>query len=196
VTAPTSAHPSAHPSTHSSARSSPTDGFDALDVCHRQILFTLGKLSALITRLGDAGADAQARELAAEILHFFDTTVRRHHEDEERHVFPPLIAAGDPQTVQAVLRLAQDHSWLEEDWMELQPQLAAIAGGQTWCNVEQLQEAAQVFSALLHDHVALEESLIYPQARQQLQGSARRDMGREMAARRRAERQQARRSGG
>ena len=115
MTAPTSAHPS----THSSARSSPTDGFDALDVCHRQILFTLGKLSALITRLGDVGADAQARELAGEILHFFDTTVRRHHEDEERHVFPPLIAAGDPQTVQAVLRLAQDHSWLEEDWMEL-----------------------------------------------------------------------------
>lgn len=172
------------------------DGFDALDVCHRQILFTLGKLRALVTHLADAGADAQAQELAQEILHFFDTTVRRHHEDEERHVFPPLIDAGDPETVQAVLRLSQDHNWLEEDWMELQPQLAAIAAGQAWCNVELLHEGAEVFSALLHDHIALEESVIYPQARARLQERARRDMGREMAARRRAERQQARKTGG
>lgn len=177
-------------------RSPSDDGFDALDVCHRQILFTLGKLRALVTRLADAGADAQAQELAQEILHFFDTTVRRHHEDEERHVFPPLIDAGDPETVQAVLRLSQDHNWLEEDWMELQPQLAAIAAGQAWCNVELLHEGAEVFSALLHDHIALEESVIYPQARARLQERARRDMGREMAARRRAERQQARKTGG
>jgi len=48
-----------------------------------------------------------------------------------------------------------------------------------------------VFSALLRDHIALEESLIYPQARERLQGRQRRDMGREMAARRRATRGQA-----
>ncbi|NRF71092.1 hemerythrin domain-containing protein [Aquincola sp. S2] len=170
------------------------DGFDVLDACHRQMLFTLGKLSALITRLAGIGPDEEAQALAREVFDFFDTTVRRHHEDEERHVFPPLVAAGDPDTVQAVLRLAQDHDWLEEDWMELQPQLAAIAAGQAWCNVEVLRDGAAVFSALLHDHIALEESMIYPQARERLRERARCDMGREMAARRRAERQQGRRT--
>jgi hemerythrin-like domain-containing protein len=86
--------------------------------------------------------------------------------------------------VQAVLRLQQDHDWLEEDWMALSPHLAAIAAGQSWWEVESLRDGVSVFSALLRDHIALEESLIYPQARQRLQGMQRRDMGREMAARR------------
>jgi hemerythrin-like domain-containing protein len=124
--------------------------------------------------------------MASEVLTFFSTTVRQHHEDEERHVFPRLATDCDAETVQAVLRLQQDHDWLEEDWMALSPHLAAIAAGQSWWEIESLRDGASVFSALLRDHIALEESLIYPQARQRLQGAQRRDMGREMAARRRA----------
>jgi iron-sulfur cluster repair protein YtfE (RIC family) len=162
------------------------DGFDVLDACHRRILFAVGKLSALVTRLSTFGADAEARSLSAELLDFFSSTVRQHHEDEERHVFPRLATDGDEETVQAVLRLQQDHDWLEEDWMALSPHLAAIAAGQTWCELEVLREGTAVFSALLHDHIALEESLIYPQARDWLQRPQRHAMGREMAARRRA----------
>jgi hemerythrin-like domain-containing protein len=163
------------------------DGFDVLDACHRRILFAVGKLSALVARLGAFGTDAEARSMAAELLDFFSSTVRQHHEDEERHVFPRLVTEGDDETVQAVLRLQQDHDWLEEDWMALSPHLAAISGGQSWCNLDVLRDGAAVFSALLHDHVALEESLIYPRAREWLQAPQRYAMGREMAARRRAE---------
>ena len=169
------------------AASPADDGFDVLDACHRRILFAIGKLSALVTRLDGFGRDAEARSLAAECLDFFSSTVRQHHEDEERHIFPRLVSDGDDETVQAVLRLQQDHNWLEEDWMALSPHLSAIAAGQSWCDLEVLREGVAVFSALLHDHIALEESLIYPQARGRLNGMQRHAMGREMAARRRAE---------
>jgi hemerythrin-like domain-containing protein len=162
------------------------DGFDALDVCHRQTLLTLGKLAALVTRLRRHGCDATARALASEIVTHFSTTARQHHEDEERHVFPRLLASDDPDIVQAVQRLQQDHGWLEEDWRELSAQLDAVASGQTWFDLDALQEAATVFIALSHEHIALEESCIYPQARARLRHAERREMGREMAARRRA----------
>jgi iron-sulfur cluster repair protein YtfE (RIC family) len=163
------------------------DGFDVLDACHRQIVFTLGKLAALVSRLERVGPDADARALAREIGQFFSTTARQHHEDEERHVFPALLKGGDADIRQAVLlRLQQDHGWLEEDWLELAPQIDAVAAGTAWYNLDELREGVKVFTALSHDHIALEESLIYPEARARLLAGDRREMGREMAARRRA----------
>lgn len=162
------------------------DGLDVLDACHRQTVFTLGKLAALVSRLDKFGPDAEARAMAREIVQYFSTTARQHHEDEERHVFPKLLAASDDETTQVVLRLQQDHGWLEENWIEIAPQLDAVAAGMTWYDPAALSEGVKVFAALSLDHIALEESLIYPQVRAKLQGAERREMGREMAARRRA----------
>ena len=52
-------------------------------------------------------------------------------------------------------------------------------------DLDALQEAATVFIALSHEHIALEESCVYPQARARLHATERREMGREMAACRR-----------
>lgn len=169
-----------------SSESTSVDGFDVLDACHRQTLHTLEKLTDLVARLTTGGADDQARAMAGEIVHFFSTTARQHHEDEERHVLPKLATSDDPQIVQAVLRLSQDHNWLEEDWMEISPQVDAVACGLNWYDLDTLREGVEVFAALSRDHIALEESLIYPQARARLGTGERREMGREMAARRRA----------
>jgi len=167
------------------------DGFVALDQCHRNSLQCLAHLAELVERVARNGADAKVRRLADDIVEHFSTVARRHHEDEERHVFPPLIAKGDPQTVQAVLRLQQDHNWIEEDWMEIRPQLDAIAAGQNWVDIDLLREQTEVFSALMRDHIALEESYVYPEARAGMAPTARHEMGREMAARRRATRAKA-----
>ncbi|RQP24929.1 hemerythrin domain-containing protein [Piscinibacter terrae] len=167
------------------------DGFDVLDECHRQSLFMLGRLAALITRLGSIGADSEARSMAADIVRHFSTTVRQHHADEERYVFPKLASLGNADVTQAVLRLQCDHDWLEENWMELSPQLDAVACGLNWFDLDTLREAAQVFIALSHDHIALEESFIYPEAKARLQGRERSNMGRDMAARRAALRRKA-----
>ncbi len=161
------------------------NGFEALDACHRHTLAALERLQALIAHLDQQGADAEARAAAAEIEHFFSTTVHQHHQDEEKHVFPRMLASSDPDTVQTVLRLQQDHGWLEEDWRELSPLLAGLAGGQTWVDTDALRRGAEIFVALSHDHMALEESVIYPQARARVPLAEQRSMGREMAARHR-----------
>lgn len=177
--------------THETSR---TDGFAALDECHRTMQIKLGELSALVARLEDGEADADARSTAEGIVRFFSTVARQHHEDEERHVFPPLARGPDSTVVQAVLRLQQDHGWLEEDWMELAPHLQAIASGYTGWDIDLLREGTVIFSELYRDHIELEESLIYPAAREQINADGRRAMGREMAARHRAQREAQRRS--
>ena len=45
--------------------------------------------------------------------------------------------------------------------------LEALADGQTGLDLELLRHALEVFTTLYHEHVSLEESLIYPAARRQ-----------------------------
>ena len=164
--------------------------FGVLDECHRQTLAALDKLEAIADRI-EAGADPSTRELAADVVRHFAMTARQHHEDEERHVFPKLLAGADADTEQNILRLQQDHHWLEEDWRELEPHLDAVARGQSWYDVAFLRDGCDVFAALSRDHITLEETFLYPEARARtgpVEGEA---MGREMAARRRAARRAA-----
>ena len=167
------------------ATSVASGAFEVLDACHRQAVAMLGRLSDLVRGLDRGDPDRQARESAAEIIAFFSQTARQHHEDEERHVFPRLKDSGDPETAQAVLRL-QDHHWMDVDWNELSPALAAIAAGQGGFDVEALREGVEIFAALTYDHIALEESCIYPQARDRFATAELQHAAREMAQRRRA----------
>ena len=173
----------------SSAATAPSthDGFEVLDACHIQTVFTLGKLTALVSRLARVGADPEARAMASEIAAFFSGTARQHHQDEELFVFPKLLASGNAEIVQAVLRLQQDHAWLEEDWLELAPQVDAVACGQAWYDIDTLREGVEIFTELSRDHIALEESLIYPEARSRMLDSERLEMLRATTARRRAQ---------
>jgi hemerythrin-like domain-containing protein len=142
---------------------------DALDKTHRQVMVVLGELAQLIEHLDRAGVDAQARKMAQDICKFFSGSARQHHADEERVVFPGLLKSTDTTLVQHVLRLQQDHGWLEEDWLELEPQLQAVAEGYSWYDLDTLRAALPVFEQLYRDHIGLEESLIYPEARRQRQ---------------------------
>jgi hemerythrin-like domain-containing protein len=163
----------------------PSDGFEALDEAHRQMLAAASGLELLVATIDDHDPTAAQRAQARGFAELFATTVRQHHEDEERHVFPALLQSDDPQVVRAVLSLQQDHGWLEEDWLELEPHLQALATGFGTCDFDVLGPGSTVFVALLRAHIALEEALIYPQARSRLNEDSRHAMAREMAARRR-----------
>jgi hemerythrin-like domain-containing protein len=154
----------------------------------------LGELSALVAQLEHKDPDVEMRSAADSIVRFFSTVARAHHEDEERHVFPPLVNSTNTALVHAVLRLQQDHGWLEEDWMEIAPHLQAIAGGHAGWDIDALRAGTHVFTELYRDHIELEESFIYPEARVQMNADSRRAMGREMATRHRAERDARRRA--
>ena len=164
---PTQAYATRHAARAVRAAAPPMPELDALDRTHHQVLVVLGDMQRLVQHLDDAGVDAAARKLAQRICRFFNGTARAHHADEERLVFPQLLASGDAALVQHVLRLQQDHGWLEEDWLLLEPQLQAVAEGYSWYDLDTLRGALPVFEALYREHIALEESLIYPAARRQ-----------------------------
>ena len=169
--------------------------FEVLDAFHRQTVDMLAKLADLVGGLDKGGPGGEARQAAQEIVQFFSQTARQHHEDEERHVFPQLQDSNDPEIVQAVLRLQQDHHWMDVDWKELSPAIAAVADNRGGYDLEALREGVEIFTALSRDHIALEESWIYPQARIRFGSAELQQMGREMAERRRARGARAARAG-
>lgn len=167
------------------------EGFGFLDSCHQELVVRLQDLKTLAHTLVTEGSTAETRRQAKALQDWFNATARHHHLDEERHVFPALLSSQNPELVQATERLIQDHGWLEADWCEIEPSLSAAAAGQGWFDPLVLNHAIDVFTQLYLDHMNLEESLAYPEARQRIPLSERERMGRDMAARRAAREAQA-----
>jgi iron-sulfur cluster repair protein YtfE (RIC family) len=142
-----------------------TVDFKVLDDCHREIADHLQRLVVLTEKLQRRGIDPGARAEARAVEAFFSTTSRRHHADEESRVFPLLLASTDVDLVQKVRMLQQDHGWIEEDWRVVSSMLRAIAEGLVGDMQEELPAVVEIFSELLREHIALEESIIYPEAR-------------------------------
>lgn len=160
------------------------DLFDFLDETHRQLQRHLVLLRAVVEASQVGDLDASGRKQARQVLDFFNAEARQHHLDEENHIFPVLAASSDEALVAAARRLRQDHGWLEENWLHIEPAVAAMSAGNQWFDSAELQHALEVFEALYLDHLLLEESLAYPEAQKRLQAYDRAGMGREMAQRR------------
>lgn len=143
------------------------DKFEALDACHQQIQLHLDRLAALMPQIEAGDDDMALRKQVGDIEAFFSGTSRQHHADEEKNVFPALLTSDNAELVQAVRTLQQDHGWIEQNWIELAPMLRAIAQGEDWIDPAELLNAVEVFLALLHDHIVLEETLIYPESKRQ-----------------------------
>lgn len=139
--------------------------FKALDACHQEIAAHLERLAALFAHLADQGVDGHAQQEAGAIEAFFSETSQAHHQEEEAKVFPALLASSDEALVATVRMLQQDHGWIEEDWLAIAPQLRAIAAGYSWYDPDELRHGIEVFLELCREHIQLEESIIYPEAK-------------------------------
>ena len=139
--------------------------FKALDACHLQIQEHLVELQRVAKHMELEGLNAEDRKLAGEIEGFFSSTSRQHHEQEEKHVFPPLLATGTEEMKGIVRSLQQDHGFIEENWIELAPQLRAISEGNFWFDAAEFQHNVELFLELMNGHIALEESMIYPESK-------------------------------
>ena len=159
------------------------DTFEPLDHCHRETLRMLTELAMLVARIETIGVDTHARDTARLVDRYFREDLRQHHLDEETYVFPALGACGDAETLQAIARLKQDHAWLRADWRILSPLIQAVASGLSWVDLDTLRDGVEVFCTLARDHIALEESLIYPQARIRMLEASRRELRLALASR-------------
>ncbi|MDR2154551.1 MAG: hemerythrin domain-containing protein [Burkholderiaceae bacterium] len=139
--------------------------FVFLDQTHQRMQAELRHLNHAIDALAQGELPPAVHAQLKSAVRWFDTTARQHHMDEEKHLFPTLLASSDPHVVETTLRLRQDHGWIEQNWLEVGPQLSALVDGNHWIESETLQESVRLFTQLCLDHLVQEESLAYPQAR-------------------------------
>jgi hemerythrin-like domain-containing protein len=160
--------------------------FEMLHACHERMQRMLALLQRLREHMRAHGGDQQARDAARDVLRYFEKAAPQHHHDEELHVFPPLLARGDPPTRELVGRLQQDHLQMEERWVVARRVLEAVAEGRLQALAGADEAALEAFSCLYADHIAAEEQVAYPAAAALLDAGAVQAMGREMAHRREA----------
>lgn len=171
---------------------SPAAGFDEpfemLLACHERVQRMLALLLRLADHLAATGADEQARQAARDVMRYFDQAGPAHHEDEERHLFPLLLAQGDAAITAVVRQLQLDHEAMSAQWRALRADLLDVEAGR-WQRgpLGRLATARprwQAYADLYATHIAAEEGRAYPAARPLLPAPALRTMGQEMAQRR------------
>jgi iron-sulfur cluster repair protein YtfE (RIC family) len=136
-----------------------------LDAYHAQVHDHLDRLATLASRVENEQLGDDTRAEACAIEAFFSGAMQPHHRTEEAAVFPALLDSGDADLVTSVHTLQQDHGWIEQNWIEVAPQLRAIALGNHWIDPAEFMHGAEVFLELCYGHAALEETVIAPQIR-------------------------------
>ncbi|HEY9097055.1 MAG TPA: hemerythrin domain-containing protein [Hydrogenophaga sp.] len=162
--------------------------FDMLNACHERVERMLRLIIRLQEHLHTNGLDDQVRQAARDVMRYFDIAAPLHHQDEERHVFPPLMCGADAEVKALVLRLIQDHRQMEVAWQGARAVLLSLAeddarvpfvGLSVWQKV-----ALNDFARLYRQHLDDEERVAYPVARDLLTPGALTAMSEDMMARR------------
>lgn len=160
------------------------DLFVYLDETHKDIDQRVRRLQEFVAAVEHRHLNSGERAELHQICMFFDIVARNHHIDEEKHIFPGLLSSSDEQVVFIANRLTQDHGWLEENWIEIFPHLEALSEDSGSYDFAELKHGVDVFSALYTEHMQLEESLAYPEAKKNPHLIDVMGAGREMAQRR------------
>ena len=186
----TAARPTTHP-VLMPGHSAPAAGFEApfemLAACHDRVERMLALQAKLQRHLLDKGCDEPARQAARDVMRYFDLAAPLHHQDEELHVFPPLLAGPDAGLRALAQRLTQDHRQMETAWVQARRTLAAIADSPAsgWTPLTPAQAAAlEQFAALYRHHLDDENAIAYPAAQASLSPAALEAMSEDMMGRR------------
>lgn len=129
--------------------------------CHSGILKRLTALDELPALLAPA---ARARQIAEESLEFFREAIFEHHLEEERELFPAVLASAKPgeeteRVTAMVKRLTEEHRMVEALWKRLEKGLKPVAKGHsTDLDVSELQRLVTEYTG----HAAYEEAEFLP----------------------------------
>ncbi len=144
--------------------------FEMLEACHERVHRMLDLLARLRAHLASQGVDDAGRQAARDVMRYFDLAAPQHHLDEERHVFPALMAGSDEALHALVRRLQADHQAMEAGWARIRTALDALATDGRDLGSADL-EAIDAFTALYAGHITAEEQAAYPAARPLLEQS-------------------------
>ena len=154
---------------------------DMLEACHERIAERCELLERLAAHVESHGCDEQAAQAAANIVRYFDTAGEHHHEDEEKDVFPHLLASGTPGAAALIARLRSDHTEMRELWKRLRVTLESVAQQK---KVPLDATLIERFTAAYRTHIELEETQLFSFARESLDASLLASVGANMAQRR------------
>lgn len=171
--------------------SAPAAGFEApfemLATCHDRVERMLALQKKLQQHLLAKGCDEPARQAARDVMRYFDLAAPLHHQDEELHVFPPLLAGPDAALRELVQRLMQDHRQMDAAWVDARCTLQAVADSldAACLTLTPDQTAAlEQFAALYRQHLDDENGIAYPAAEASLSPAALEAMSEDMMRRR------------
>jgi hemerythrin-like domain-containing protein len=129
--------------------------------CHSGIVKRLSALGELPALLEPA---ARARQIAEQSLEFFREAIFEHHLEEERELFPAVLASAQPgeefERVKAMTkRLTEEHRMVEALWKRLEKGLKQVAKGQsTDLDIGEVQRLVTEYTA----HASYEEVEFLP----------------------------------
>ena len=163
--------------------------FEMLQACHEQVDRMLTLLDKLQRHLGHTGCDDAARRAAGDVLRYFDVAAPLHHQDEELHVFPALMALPDPALHTLVQGLLQDHRAMQAAWPAARQVLRKLSEGPSLSGRPsplQAGDCAQLaaFAGLYQAHMQAEENQAYPAAQQAISQASLLAMSADMMQRR------------
>jgi hemerythrin-like domain-containing protein len=169
--------------------SAPAAGTEAplemLSACHGRVERQCATLQRLVPHLAAHGADEQARTAAVNLMRYFDTAAKHHHEDEEIDLFPALIesmAGSDAVCIRELTQgLTADHRRLELAWQVLRGVLVQVVAGEP---VLLDVNAVEAFTATYARHIEREEAELLPMAARLLGDAELESIGRAMRLRR------------
>lgn len=161
--------------------------FEMLLACHDRVRRSLALLGRLVRHVDEHGHDAQSRSAAVDVLRYFDLAAPLHHEDEERHVFTVLADSGEGELADAVSALHRDHRRMSALWADLRLTLEVWSRpGAVGAADHGFRQQVAEFELIYAGHLATEEEVVFPAARDRLHGHRLAEMSADMERRRSA----------
>jgi hemerythrin-like domain-containing protein len=159
-----------------------------LSDCHRRIEYFLHVLLTLADQPSHTLTREQKMQ-AEEALWYFETAAPRHTADEESSLFPRLRKSSSPDALKALdtlSRLERDHVIAEKHHRAVDAlwrrrlaleELPAL-------EMQELRDRLGVLQAIYNEHILVEDSELFPVAAKVLSEAELREVGQEMASRR------------
>lgn len=160
--------------------------FEMLEACHERVTRMLDLLARARSYGKENGCDESFISALTDVMRYFDHAAPQHHLDEERHVFPIVLAMNDAGLNETVARLQSDHKRMEVLWASVRTMFV---------QAEKLRPVPPVFSseedvlidefiAIYGQHISAEEGKVYPAGISQISASALTEMAADMMQRR------------
>ena len=165
-----------------------SDPTGLLSDCHRRIEMFLGSLQR-VAQVIDRPLTDEARAALDSALRYFRESAPKHTADEEESLFPRLRRLQDPELEKALATLDA----LEADHSKANTLHAAVDALGTQClnerylsatETDQFRQAVSDLASIYAEHIRVEDTVVFPAAKQRLSIPQQSEIATEMASRR------------